>query len=193
MAKRRLPNVGRGFSRARQSLPEVSADDLDLFAREVAGDRPLARDAKERVRVAHLPAVARSAKVGPSEPRGFSPGDPPDDSPEELDSFVAPGVDRRELRKLRRGDYEPDVRIDLHGLMAKEAVARVTRVLDSGPGRRPRCLCVVHGRGLHSAGNVAVLKSRVRAVLCAHPAVLAFTDAPRTDGGQGAVYVLLRR
>jgi len=52
---------------------------------------------------------------------------------------------------------------------------------------------VVHGRGLHSAGNVAVLKSRVRALLRAHPAVLAFADAPNTDGGPGAVYVLLRR
>ena len=175
--------------RAAPPPTEVSPDDLDLFAREVAGDRPLARDAKERVRVAPLPTVARSAKVGPaakpSEPRGLSPG--------ELDSYVAPGIDRRELRKLKRGDYEPDMRIDLHGLMAKEAVARVMRVLDAGPGDRPRCLCVVHGRGLHSAGNVAVLKERVRAVLRAHPAVLAFADAPRTDGGSGAVYVLLRR
>jgi DNA-nicking Smr family endonuclease len=85
------------------------------------------------------------------------------------------------------------MRIDLHGLMAKEAESRVKRVLDAGPGLCPRCLCVVHGRGLHSAGKVAVLKSRVRALLPTHPAVLAFTDAPRTDGGQGAVYVLLRR
>ena len=133
------------------------------------------------------PAVAAPAgavaKAGPGEP-----GDPAD-----LDSYAAPGVDRRELRKLRRGDYEPDMRIDLHGLMAKEAVARVTRVLDAGPGHRPRCLCVVHGRGLHSVDNVAVLKSRVRVVLSQHPAVLAFTDAPKTDGGPGAVYVLLRR
>jgi DNA-nicking Smr family endonuclease len=179
-------------SRAAPPPTEVSADDLDLFAREVAGDRPLARDAKERVRVAPT-----------SEPRGFSPGERQSSekqssefrglSPGDWDSYVAPGVDRRELRKLRRGDYPPDMRIDLHGLMAKEAVGRVTRVLDAGPGRRPRCLCVVHGRGLHSAGNVAVLKAKVREVLSRHPGVLAFTDAPRTDGGQGAVYVLLRR
>jgi DNA-nicking Smr family endonuclease len=83
------------------------------------------------------------------------------------------------------------MRIDLHGLMATEAAARVKRVIEGG--HRPRCLCVVHGRGLHSAGNVAVLRSRVREVLRTHPAVLAFTDAPRTDGGPGAVYVLLRR
>ena len=192
MAKRRPPHQV-------PSLADVSPDDLDLFAREVAGDRRLAREGNERVRVepgaglsdpVSLPAAAAPAGAvakapSSSEPRGFSPG--------ELDSYVAPGVDRRELRKLRRGDYTPDMRIDLHGLMATEAVSRVTRVLDAGPGRRPRCLCVVHGRGLHSAGNVAVLKSRVRALVRAHSAVLAFTDAPKTDGGPGAVYVLLRR
>ena len=178
MAKRRPPHHV-------PSPPDVSPDDLDLFAREVAGDRPLARDANERVRVAPLPAVAA--------PAGAAAKAPSSSEPEELDSYVAPGVDRRELRKLKRGDYPPDMRIDLHGLMATEAVKRVTQVLDAGLGRRPRCLCVVHGRGLHSAGNVAVLKSRVRAVLREHPAVLAFADAPKTDGGQGAVYVLLRR
>jgi|SRR5688572_16079568 len=189
MAKRRPPHQV-------PPLPDVSPDDLDLFAREVAGDRPLARDARERVRVAPLPAVAAPAGAvakapSSSEPRGVASAKAL--SSGELDSYVAPGVDRRELRRLRRGDYTPDMRIDLHGLMATEAVTRVTRVLDAGPGRRPRFLCVVHGRGLHSPGNVAVLKSRVRAALRAHSAVLAFTDAPKADGGQGAVYVLLRR
>ena len=182
MAKRSA-NVGRGISRATPSSEDSPAE-LELFANEVAGDRPLARDAKGRVPPSgsrDLPAAAVPA------------GAPAKADPEDLDSYAAPGVDRRELRKLRRGDYEPDIRIDLHGLMAKEAETRVKRVLDAGPGRRPRCLCVVHGRGLHSAGNVAVLKSRVRALLRAHPAVLAFTDAPKTDGGSGAVYVLLRR
>jgi DNA-nicking Smr family endonuclease len=172
MAKRR---------RVDSTPAEVPADELELFAREVETDRRLARDENERVRMA---------------PRGTPPkpsSESPDLSPEDLDSHVAPGVDRRELRKLRRGNYAPDMRIDLHGLMAAEAVTRVKRVLDAGPGRRPRCLCVVHGRGLHSVDNVAVLKSRVRALLGAHPAVLAFTDAPRSDGGGGAAYVLLRR
>jgi DNA-nicking Smr family endonuclease len=135
------------------NTPEVSPDDLELFAREVAGDRPLARDANERVPLSKprgLPAVAAPAGA-------VAKAGDVDDDHEALDSYVAPGVDRRELRKLRRGDYAPDMRIDLHGLMAKEAETRVKRVLDSGPGRRPRCLCVVHGRGLHSAGNVAVL------------------------------------
>jgi DNA-nicking Smr family endonuclease len=173
----------------RRSRPsaEPSAEDQALFEREAGVTRKLSRDGRERVpNVARpgpqgLPAEARSAKVGRD-----------DDTPT-LDSYAAPGVDRRELRKLKRGDYPPDLRLDLHGLMATEAVKRVTRILDRVSPNRPRCLCIVHGRGLHSPGNVPVLRSRVREVLREHPAVLAFSDAPKGDGGPGAVYVLLRR
>lgn len=105
---------------------------------------------------------------------------------------MAPGVDRRELRRLRRGDHTPGHRIDLHGLTATEAIARVARVIDSHR-QNYRCIAIVHGRGLHSADNVAVLKTRVREYLRTHPSVLAYADAPRSAGGTGAVYVLLRR
>ena len=107
-------------------------------------------------------------------------------------SFAAPGVDRRELRKLRRGDYPPVRRLDLHGFTGAEAVAKVTRFIEAS---RTTCrsIAIVHGRGLHSKDNIAVLKTRVRACLRQHPGVLAFSDAPQGDGGAGAVYVLLRR
>jgi DNA-nicking Smr family endonuclease len=73
-----------------------------------------------------------------------------------------------------------------------EAAASVPRFLDASCGRH-RCVCIVHGQGRHSGGNVSILKPRVRDWLRQHPAVLAYADAPRTDGGAGAVYVLLRR
>lgn len=107
-------------------------------------------------------------------------------------AFAAPGVDRRELRKLKRGDYVAGDRLDLHGLMATEAVAQATSFVDRCRSRH-RCVCIVHGRGLHSEGNVAILRARVRAALRQHRAVLAYSDAPRGDGGAGAVYVLLRK
>jgi DNA-nicking Smr family endonuclease len=49
---------------------------------------------------------------------------------------------------------------------------------------------VVHGRGLHS-GRTPILRARVPTR--SHPSVLAYADAPRADGGAGAVYVLLRK
>jgi DNA-nicking Smr family endonuclease len=145
----------------------------------------------------------------PPDPRGRVPAPPeaatppaakapasssarPDDGAEPEDSYVAPGVDRRELRKVKRGDYTPGSRLDLHAQTAAEAVANVKRFIATRR-HRDRCVCIVHGRGLHSKGNVSVLKARVRECLRRHAAVLAYADAPRTDGGSGAVYVLLRK
>jgi DNA-nicking Smr family endonuclease len=107
--------------------------------------------------------------------------------------FAAPGVDRRELRKLKRGEHAAARRLDLHGMAAQEAVASVRRFIHESRRRGDRCVCVVHGRGLHSDGKVSILKTRVRELLRQHGAVLAYADAPPGDGGNGAVYVLLRK
>jgi len=115
-----------------------------------------------------------------------------DDGEGAEEGYVAAGVDRRELRKLKRGDYAAGDVLDLHGETAAEAVASVKKFIDSRRHRH-RCVSIVHGRGLHSKGNVSVLKTRVRQYLRRHPAVLAYANAPRTDGGGGAVYVLLRK
>lgn len=140
----------------------------------------------------------------PQDPRGRAPlapvGDPrtvpisPDVDTEATDeSFAAPGVDRREIRKLKRGDYPAADLCDLHGMTAAEAKTRVDRFIANSRHRQYRCVCIVHGRGLHSCGQASILRARVRAQLRSHAAVLAFADAPRTDGGAGAVYVLLRK
>jgi DNA-nicking Smr family endonuclease len=158
--------------------------DTDRFAREMADVVPLAPDPRGRVRSAPVAAPPRAI-----------PAASQDDTPDNSDAggdFVASGVDRREIRKLKRGDYVPGRRLDLHGATAVEAVASVKRFIDNGR-RTHRCVCIVHGRGLHSEGNVAVLRTRVRECLRQNRSVLAYADAPRTDGGSGAVYVLLRR
>ena len=159
--------------------------DVELFAREMADVVRLAPDSRARVRAA--PRV--------SAPRAKTP--PPSSLPEDDESseagFVAPGVDRRELRKLKRGDYSPTGRLDLHGHTAAEAVASVKQFIGNSRRNRFVCICIVHGRGLHSAGNVSILKGPVRECLRQHPATLAYADAPRNDGGAGAVYVLLRK
>jgi DNA-nicking Smr family endonuclease len=161
-----------------------AASDDDVFSREMADVIPLPRDPRGRVKA--RPPVTPLAVEAPEAGR---PGDP-----DELhDSFAAPGIDRREIRKLKRGEYPVADRRDLHGMTAKEAGASVRRMVDNGSHNGHRCICIVHGRGLHSEGNVSILKLRVRECLRSHPAVLAYADAPRSDGGAGAVYVLLRK
>jgi DNA-nicking Smr family endonuclease len=168
---------------------EKEAADEDAFARAMKDDHvvPFAPDAARRVRATSplsLPPITKPPATD----------DPRVDA--DMDSgvdFVAHGVDRREIRKLKRGEYSPAGRYDLHGLTADAASAGVKQFLASSCRSGRRCVCIVHGRGLRSPGGVSVLKGRVRALLRSHAAVLAFADAPRGDGGGGAVYVLLRR
>lgn len=162
------------------------SSDVNHLAEAMAGVVPLRPDPRGRVSARREP-VPRHRATAPASSSAHH-----DDEAGAGDSYVAPGVDRRELRRIRRGDYAPGSRLDLHAQTAAEAVAKVQQFIDNRH-HRDRCVCIVHGRGLHSKGNVSILKARVRQYLRRQAAVLAYSDAPRTDGGSGAVYVLLRK
>ena len=149
---------------------------------------PLKRDHRTRVR--HAPPRRTTGATQPYKPPPARSRDTDPDETEDDSGFVTAGVDRRELRKLRRGQYMPGRRLDLHGMTSRAALAEVKRFIEASR-RAYRCVAIIHGRGVHSAGK-AVLRADVRALLRSTRAVLAYTDAPRDDGGSGAVYVLLR-
>ncbi len=109
---------------------------------------------------------------------------------------IASGLDRRLLSRLRRGDFSVQAHVDLHGLTRDEARIRVESFLHESRLRSRRCVLIVHGRGLNSKDQIPVLKESVRIWLTRgriSRSVLAFASARPTDGGAGAVYVLLRR
>lgn len=163
----------------RVKKPVVS--DAEAFEHEMADVVRLVSDPRGRVR----PARRISASLPATSPADHVDG--PDED------FAAPGVDRREIRKLKRGEYVVGAWHDLHGMTAADACASVAQFIDNSRHSRHRCVCIVHGRGLHSEGKASVLKAPVRARLRSHRSVLAYADAPRSDGGAGAVYVLLRK
>jgi DNA-nicking Smr family endonuclease len=109
---------------------------------------------------------------------------------------VAPGIDRRLAQRLHRGDFAVQAHLDLHGYTVDEAKDAVDRFLTAVYASGRRCVRLVHGRGHNSIDNRPVLKEQVRLWLShgrLSRLVLAFATAPATDGGAGAVYVLLRR
>jgi DNA-nicking Smr family endonuclease len=153
----------------------------DEFARAMADVRPLADDPRGRVERRPAPQLPHAIDTQPAPPATI-----PDD-------YAADGVDRREIRKLRRGEHPVRGRLDLHGMTAAEAGRQVAQFIENSRHARHRCVCIIHGKGLNSTGGISTLRERVRAVLMRTTAVLAFAPAPATDGGSGAVYVLLRR
>lgn len=181
--------------------PTKKMSDEELFLAEVGGIAPVE---KKGGRVGAPPAPPPK-KPRPSDDAevlaqlaDLCGGDGPFDiaDSDEYVEGLADGIDRRLLRRLRSGDYAVQAHVDLHGATREEAKERVARfILESRRAGR-RCVLIVHGRGLHSKDSIPVLKQAVRSWLERGQlarSVLAFATARPTDGGAGAVYVLLRR
>jgi DNA-nicking Smr family endonuclease len=173
----------------------------DEITREV---RPLKRReppqpvAPLKTAPAPAPATAVDARPRKPEPTLLSPppvrvalAPPPD-----LVPGVAGGVDKRTLAKLRRGQIPPESRIDLHSMTQSEAYAALGGFLASAQSAGKRCVLVITGKGYRSDGAVGVLRTNVPHWLnqpVNRARILAFSYAVPPDGGEGALYVLLRR
>ncbi len=106
--------------------------------------------------------------------------------------YLRQGVAPDTLRRLRRGTWTVQADLDLHGLRREDARAALAEFVAEAARRGLRCLRVVHGKGLGSAGRQPVLKGKVRAWLAQKQEVIAFCTAPPAQGGAGALLVLLR-
>jgi DNA-nicking Smr family endonuclease len=179
------------------------ASEADLFASAMEGVQAL--DARERERV---DAIEPSRLV----PRALTDEDAEvltalaelvdgethfdlTDTAEYVEGAVA-GLDPRVVRRLRRGEFAWQAFLDLHGFTVAEARPAVVRFVREALRAGHRCLLVVHGRGHNSKDGEPVLKRRVVGWLARGAlgrVVLAFATARPSDGGAGALYVLLRR
>ena len=106
-------------------------------------------------------------------------------------SFRRPEVSLEVVRKLRRGHWALQAQIDLHGLRRDQAREALGTFIHDSARRGMRCVRVVHGKGNGSPGREPVLKTRVRRWLVQKQEVLAFVQARPSDGGAGALMVLL--
>jgi DNA-nicking Smr family endonuclease len=107
-------------------------------------------------------------------------------------SFRRPEIAQESVRKLRRGHWTLQGQIDLHGLRRDQAREALGQFIHDSARRGLRCVRVVHGKGNGSPGREPVLKSRVRRWLVQKQEVLAFVQARASDGGAGALMVLLQ-
>ena len=108
---------------------------------------------------------------------------------------MAGPLDRDTARKIARGRTAIEARIDLHGMTQDEAHALLHGFLSRAVQRHLRTVLVITGKG-RSPRSEGVLKRAVPHWL-AQPAfsqlVAGYCDAGRGHGGEGALYVRLRR
>ena len=98
--------------------------------------------------------------------------------------------------RLRAGRFSVQAHLDLHGLNAVEARASLFRFVRHSLNRGFGCVRIIHGRGHNSPEGQPTLKEHLQKWLNSRRMsrnVIAYTSARLSDGGGGAVYVLLRR
>ena len=106
--------------------------------------------------------------------------------------FIAPGLQKNVLKKLRKGYYGVDAEMDLHGMSSRDAQRELLRFLHFCVEDGCRCVQIIHGKGYNTPNNQPVLKNDINLWLRQHKDVLAFCSTPPKAGGTGALYILLK-
>lgn len=144
-------------------------------------------------------AAARKADIGSRPPAALAHPPPRPKATPELAAF-----DRKAARRLRQGQIEIEARIDLHGMRQHEAHVALRRFLLSCSARGLRWVLVITGKGGPRARDGDGFGRSERGVLrktvpmwLAEPelraVVVSFTAAALPHGGEGALYVQLRK
>ena len=97
-------------------------------------------------------------------------------------------------QRVARGKEAIDARLDLHGFTQSEAHAALLRFLRNANARNARLVLVITGKG--RGGEIGVLRRQVPQWLGLpefREFVVGFEDAHITHGGEGALYVRVRR
>jgi DNA-nicking Smr family endonuclease len=172
---------------AKNQSGNISPDDTALFRAAVGEVKPLVEQNRITPKPSPRKPLLRPA-VAPSIPDTLS-----DYAAESTpDEYLSNGLSRMVLRKLRRGSWPVQDRLDLHGNGSDAARKLLQEFLHEATQRELRCVLVIHGKGLNSQGGEAVLRRLTRHWLTQHPRVLGYCDALPKEGGSGAVLVLLK-
>ncbi len=141
--------------------------------------------------------------VDPAPPSSARPLPPPPPAPHvpAQDARATPpggGLDRKSAGRLKRGEMAIAGRLDLHGLTQDEAHRALVRFVERAHEAGSRTVLVITGKGAGGGPGAGegVLRRAVPRWLgearC-RKLVLAVAPARPRHGGEGALYVLLRR
>jgi DNA-nicking Smr family endonuclease len=170
----------------------LSAEELELWSIVTADVRP-SRPRPARSRPETPAAPARSPAVSAADTARPKPEARRKEPP------IA-DIDHRTRTKLRRGQLEVDAKLDLHGLRQDEAQRALIEFLRRAQANGAKMAIVVTGKGQRAYGlsgaDGGVLR-RMAPMWLQAPAlrdvVVSYGEAARLHGGEGALYVRIRR
>ena len=157
-AKDTLISLGFHYSWSqRKALHPLSEDDIALFREAAQGAAPIEQDKRppEPPKVYELKRrntqrqgnspqdiAAASREASQYFPDGFEAH-----FSEGAMQFTADGESTYLTKQLRRGDYTPELLLDLHGMTLVTARQELAALLIAREKERIDCCCIMHGHG----------------------------------------------
>src|SRR5215468_2962312 len=183
----------------------LTADEEHLWSLVVRSVRPLRPGKRPATDVRHKPGVRHATR--PVADKATPPPYPPPLAGEGREGVLprrpagvlalSPFL-RKEKQKLARGNAAIDARIDLHGMTQAEAHGALRKLLHRAQASGAKFVLVITGKGAPGASRSdrGVLRRQVPMWLALpefRRYVLGFDVADTGHGGEGALYVRLRK
>ena len=180
--------------RDNQADKNATDDDATVWKRLTEGVKPYRPDPPAPTRPKSSPPASRR-RTRPVPVARSIPATPPIKKPDPVDLRAGEhaGIDKSTRRRLAQGQMAIESRLDLHGLTAAQAERRLSGFIDSAVRQGSRCVLVITGKGVEGNGVLRRLVPQWLKSPPLAPFVLAISAARPGDGGDGALYVLLRR
>lgn len=104
-------------------------------------------------------------------------------------------VDRNTAKHVIAGKYRPEATLDLHGMNQEQAFNTLLSFIDAAYTKKKRCVLVITGKGGvgHKRGTLYTQTPKWLNHPTIRHMVLMFSHARANEGGEGALYVLLKR
>lgn len=190
---------------AQGKIPPISKEDIQFFHQAVRGVTPLADtnriDRKaaplknpefyraKREQAEGTPSFSKPKRTKAPASRKVTPST---QRQQEAFHYLAPGIGKDVLTKLRQLSWPIEATLDLHGATLDQATERFDRFVGTCFEHQVKCFMIVHGKGHGSKEGRTVLKQHVAAWLKDFANVLAYLPAPENLGGEGALIVLCK-
>lgn len=172
----------------------LSKDESELWegvTRNIAPLKKRARRAADNeTSLADKPAMPAAPRKGATVPQPASLKPEPKTPPP-----LAP-LDRKTRQKIARGHREIGGRLDLHGYTQEQAHTALLRFLRGAQAKGVSVVLVITGKGMRGEGERGVLRRAVPIWLGLpefRDYVIGFDDAAIGHGGEGALYIRIRR
>ena len=174
--------------------------DAELWARVARSARPLSKG-----RGAATPATPPKPRSKPAAKESSAAAKPaPKATAKPVPAVRGETLNRQTARHLEKGRLPVEARLDLHGLRQRDAHAALRRFLKSAQGKGYRHVLVITGKGAAPDARRSFYEDDERGVLrqavphwLSQPdlaqVIVSYSEAPRRLGGEGALYVRLRR